>query len=422
MSQQPTLRQELLFRFGVLFGFAVLFALFGIVVLDLPGIESPTRRTLIILVLFCTEFAALFVLGSAVIRRLMVAPMEQLAADAGRIASGDFRYRIQESNSRELHQVRTSVNEMADRLITDQELLAENVESLEHTVRDLIEARDQVIHTARLASVGTLAAGVAHEIGNPLGAIMAFVDVAKGRMEKSGEDPELLEYIRGEAARIDRIVRGLLDYARPRDDTVAPYSPVDVLNRVRELLESQGKLDDLDAEWASLGDVPNVVMERHRLEQVMVNLLLNAVAALESTENARISVDVWGEAGGVSLLPVKREHDPVGISYVHRRRVSQEDGGHGIDLIFNADRVAVIRVSDNGPGIPEEDRESVFDPFFTTKELGKGTGLGLSICARLVEGMGGRIHADNQEGGGAAFTIRLPGASEKPDELGAEPQ
>jgi signal transduction histidine kinase len=251
---------------------------------------------------------------------------------------------------------------------------------------------------------------------------MAFADVAKGRMEKSGEDPELLESIRGEAARIDRIVRGLLDYARPRDDTVAPYSPVDVLNRVRELLESQGKLDDLDAEWASLGDVPNVVMERHLLEQVMVNLLLNAVAALESTENPRISVDVWGEAGGVSLLPVKREHDPVGISYVHRRRVSQEDGGLGIDLIFNADRVAVIRVSDNGPGIPEEDRESVFDPFFTTKELGKGTGLGLSICARLVEGMGGRIHADNQEGGGAAFTIRLPGFSEKSDERGAEAQ
>jgi len=144
-----------LFRFGFLFLFALLFALFGIVVV-LPGIESTARRTLIIGVLVAIDFGALFVLGSAVLGKFMVTPMELLADDARRIAGGDYHHRIGTSDSLELRQVQSSVNDMADRLIADQELLAENVESLAQTNRDLIKARDQIIHTPRLASVGTL--------------------------------------------------------------------------------------------------------------------------------------------------------------------------------------------------------------------------------------------------------------------------
>jgi signal transduction histidine kinase len=97
---------------------------------------------------------------------------------------------------------------------------------------------------------------------------------------------------------------------------------------------------------------------------------------------------------------------------MHRRRVSRDDGGWGVDPLFTARHVVVIEVSDSGPGIPEDARERIFDPFYTTKEPGQGTGLGLSICARLVEGMGGRITADNRSGGGASFVIRLPGWQE----------
>jgi signal transduction histidine kinase len=95
--------------------------------------------------------------------------------------------------------------------------------------------------------------------------------------------------------------------------------------------------------------------------------------------------------------------------------VSKDDGGAGIDPLFTAPRVVVIEVLDNGPGIAEENLEAIFDPFFTTKEPGKGTGLGLSICARLVEGMGGRIEASNAPDGGACFTIRLPGVVDAED-------
>jgi two-component system, NtrC family, sensor kinase len=185
---------------------------------------------------------------------------------------------------------------------------------------------------------------------------------------------------------------------------------------VRELLAAQGRLDDVRHEWHLEEDAPDVVMVPHRLEQVLVNLLLNAVDALAGRPDPLIVVSLAGDTGDVTRLPFRREGDPNGINYMHRRRVSKDEGGKGVDPLFTAERVAVITVEDNGPGIPDENRIKVFDPFFTTKEPGKGTGLGLSICARLVEGMGGRIHLDRGMEGGARFTIRLPGATLQPDQ------
>ncbi|HZD03549.1 MAG TPA: ATP-binding protein, partial [Longimicrobiales bacterium] len=147
------------------------------------------------------------------------------------------------------------------------------------------------------------------------------------------------------------------------------------------------------------------------LEEVMVNLLLNALQALKGKEDPRIRVSLLGEAGRLGRLPVRRESDPPGVNYRHRRRVASDRDRGGPDSLYTAERIAVIRVEDNGPGIAEEHLEEIFDPFFTTKEPGEGTGLGLAICARLVEGMGGRIVAANGEDGGAVFTIRLPGVS-----------
>lgn len=297
---------------------------------------------------------------------------------------------------------------LARRASADRERLERNVQSLEDTNRDLIEARAEVVRTARLASVGTLAAGIAHEIGNPLGAIMAYADVARSRARNGVADPEILGFIRSEAERIDRIVRSLLDYARPRDHAEAPEAPGAVIARVRDLMDAQGRLAGVEHRWDVDPTTPDVVMNSQRLEQVLVNLLLNALDAMETTPAKSLRVRAYGTRGEISDLPVRREDDPPGVNYLHRRRVSRDDGGRGVDPVFVAERVAVIEVTDGGPGIPEADLEQVFDPFFTTKEPGRGTGLGLSICARLVEGMGGRIEAENAPEGGARFIIRLP--------------
>jgi len=384
----------------------------------LPVLDSLAEGVLFVVILVVVDLLVLFVFGGALLRSRLVAPMERLSEDAQRVAEGDYHHRADPFESLELEQVRFSMNAMADRLVSDQQRLAENVTSLEETNQELIRVRDQVVHAARLASVGTLAAGIAHEVGNPLGAIIAYVDVARSRVLRDGGDVDLLDSIRGEALRIDRIVRGLLDYARPRGGQAEAQSPVEVLVRVRGLLEGQGKLDGVEHDWSVDEGAPDVVMQPQQLEQVLVNLILNAVQALEATTNPVLSVRLSVEQGDAFRLPRRRVGDPPGIDYMHRRRIANDEGGRKIDPLFTAEHVAVVEVVDNGPGIAEHDLDRIFDPFFTTKQLGEGTGLGLSVCARLVEGMGGRIEASNAAGGGARFTVRLPGAPRGPEAAG----
>ena len=415
MHRPTPLRRELLLSFGILFGGAVLLAGLGVAVLT-PVLASPGEGVLFVIVLVVADLGVLFVFASALLKRTLFSPMGRLAADARRIGEGDYHYRIPPMERLELDQIRESVNAMADRLIAEQELLAENVDSLDQTNEELVLARDQVVQAARLASVGTLAAGIAHEVGNPLGAIMAFVDVAKSRIGKAGGDTELLDSIRDEARRIDRIVRGLLDHARPRGGEAVPVPPAAVLDRVRELMATQGKLDHVEDTWTLADGIADVLIEPHGLEQVMVNLILNALDALHGLKDPHIWVRLSMEQGGIHRLPRRRADDPPGINYLHRRRVTARDPlGIGVDPLFTAAQVVVIEVEDDGPGIPEEAIERIFDPFFTTKEPGKGTGLGLSICARLVEGMGGRIQVTHGSKGGACFSIRLPGVPEGVD-------
>jgi len=400
--------RRLLVRLSLLFAVAQLIAAGGVAFL-LPSLGVSRIGLVLLVLLAVVDIALLSIFAIWVLRAAIWGFTEQLAADVHRIADGDYHHRVGDPRRAELRPIQESVNRLADRLIADRRLLAENVSSLEETNRELVSLRDQMVHSARLASVGTLAAGIAHEVGNPLGAIMAFVDVAKARVAKAGGDTEILESIRHEADRIDRIVRGLLDYARAPDAREEPAPAADVLLGVRELLESQGKLDGVDVAWEVAAGAPDLVAEPHRLQQVLVNLLLNALDALEGAPSPRIRVGLRSEEGGLTRLRARREEDPPGVNYMHRRRLGDDEVG--IDPVSRASRVTVIEVSDNGPGIPEKDLARIFDPFFTTKEPGKGTGLGLSICARLVEGMGGQIEASRESGGGARFVIRLPGIS-----------
>ena len=405
MTRIPLLKRRLLVRLALLFAVAQLIAAAS-VLFALPALRAQPLGAALVGVLVLVDLALLALFAGWTILGSLSGPVSRLASDVQRIADGDYNHRVGDTRRAELRDIEQSVNRLADRLFADQELLAENIRSLEDTNRELVVLRDQMIHSARLASVGTLAAGIAHEVGNPLGAITGFVDVARKRAQRAGQDTDLLDSIRGEAARIDRIVRGLLDYARPQGATDAPAPARDVVVGVRELLESQGRLDEADFRWEIEGG-GELVSEPHRLKQVLVNLLLNALDAVEGREDARIIVRLKGTVGESSRLPPRREDDPPGVNYMHRRRLSDDD--RPLDLISRAARVTVIEVSDNGPGIREQDLGRVFDPFYTTKEPGKGTGLGLSICARLVEGMGGTIEVGRAPEGGARFVIRLPG-------------
>ncbi|MCH7855488.1 MAG: HAMP domain-containing protein [Gemmatimonadetes bacterium] len=409
MSSPTPLRRELLISLGILFGGVTL--LLGISIsLVLPFLRSTGETMAFILVIVAVDLVIVLTFGGWALKKNLLEPVDQLVRGVKQIADGDYRHRLELPNGLELRSITESVNAMADRLIAGQEVLAENVRSLDETNVMLIEARNEVIQAARLASVGTLAAGIAHEVGNPLTAIIGYADVALRRIEADQGDPELLELIRSEAHRIDGIVRGLLDFARPQSDEITPVRVDEVVAGVRELLETQGRLGQIEHSWTLDEECPPVLMDPRHLEQVLVNLLLNASDAVKDVDEPKIEVAMWSEEGPAANPLRRRGDDPPGVNYMHRRRVARAFAVESLGSLETAHRVVVVAVSDNGPGLPSADETHVFDPFFTTKEPGKGTGLGLFISARLVSGMGGRIDLENTPDG-ARFEVRLPEAT-----------
>ncbi len=409
MASPTPLRRELLASLGVIFVGATLFLAVSLMTV-LPLMRSTGGTLAFILTIVVADLVAFLAFGGWMLKKGLIKPVEALVDGVTRITDGDYRYRVELPEGLELRSITEGVNVMADRLIAEQQALADNVESLDDTNRQLVEARNEVIQAARLASVGTLAAGIAHEVGNPLAAIIAYVDVIVRRLEAAGDDPELLLSIRSEAQRIDGIVRGLLDFARPKPEEVGPIHVGEVIGTVRELLENQGKLSKVEHGWQIDEECPPVLVAEQHLEQVLVNLLLNALDALDERPGGAIKVAVWSEDGPAAHFPRRREDDPPSINYMHRRRVAHDSEVEVLGTLETARRIVVITVSDNGPGLPESSTDHVFDPFFTTKEPGRGTGLGLFISARLVGGMGGKIEVENQPGAGARFMVRLPEA------------
>ncbi len=408
MASKTPLRRQLLFAFGILFAGGIFLASASLA-FYLPSLDSPRDVTIYITVLLLAELVVIFVIGRLTLGRSLFEPLDRLVEDVRTMASGAYDHRVRAAASQELQAVADSVNAMAERLIHDQTALSQNVASLDETNKALVEARAQVVRAARLASTGTLASGIAHELGNPLGALLAYVDVARSRAEAEGDETDLLDSVREEAIRIDRIIRSLLDFARSKDTEAGPEPPWPVVERVRGLLEAQGRLEGVDCTWECKGDVPSVLIDPQRLEQVLVNLLLNALEAIEDLEERSIAVTLLEEPGPGNMFPRRRRGDPPGVNYAHRRRIAAVENPRATIPLSAAERVVVLTVEDNGPGIAPERLEEIFDPFFTTKEPGKGTGLGLALSAQLVEGVGGEILAGNRKDGGAVFTLRLPG-------------
>lgn len=340
--------------------------------------------------------------------RRVVEPLERLSRRAGRIAEGDYSARASVDGPVEVRRVGEEVSAMAERLIENQELLRENVASLERTNRELLEARDELVRTEKLASVGRLAAGIAHEVGNPLSSITSLLEMLRDQADDS-----LVDHLESEARRIDEIVSGLLDFARPGEAPITETDPGEVVEDTIELLRIQGRFDGLEVGVEHAGGGLLVKANPDRLQQVIVNLLLNATdAARESDGGNRVAVrvapDAFDGGGGIRDYAARRADDPEGVDYRHLRRMDEPPGQFREIPLAAGDRVARIEVLDTGPGIDEESRGRLFDPFYTTKEPGEGMGLGLALAARLTEQMGGVIEARRRPEGGSVFAVVLP--------------
>jgi two-component system NtrC family sensor kinase len=289
-------------------------------------------------------------LGYLVLTQVVVRPLQTVERATARVTAGDWEQAINPSGPREVVALASAFNQMT---------------------ASLASQREQLIRTEKLASVGQLAAGVAHEIGNPLAAILGFVDILRGDAAGAGaplpapDRRDMLDRVKAETQRIDRTIHDLLAYSRPSREEPQPTDPLKILTASQGLLEPQKRFRGVRVVVAE-GACPRVMVSAGRLQQVFVNLLLNAADAMDGEGTVTVACAV-------------------------------------------ADRNVRLTFSDTGPGVPTELRRKIFDPFFTTKPPGQGTGLGLAISRSIVESYGGTLELEAAAGTpGAVFVIALP--------------
>lgn len=325
--------------------------------------------------------------GATLLRRRVVLPLARLAEAARAVTSGAQGARVPVEGTSETADVAVAFNEMTEALESRTGALEKAVRELRDANRDLRRARVGLDRAERLAAVGSLAAGVAHEVGNPMGAILAFLDLAR-------RDPALPERVGGhleraarEGERVRVILRQLLDFSRPHRSEPCPIDVRALLEEVVALVRAQRRYADIALEVGIEGTPVPALADRTALTQILLNLLLNAADAVRGRPEPRVRLTV-----APSRLGVRAGEGPN-------------------DVPSGAEPDAVeCRIQDNGPGIPEVLRERVFDPFFTTKPPGEGTGLGLANALRLAEQIGGRLDLV-PDPAGALFVLRLPRAA-----------
>lgn len=324
---------------------------------------NRTRQLLISY--FVLDFILLLGLGSFVLSRIVVNPINRLLTATEKITGGQYGQRLHMSGSSELVRLASAFNKMASALGAKDLQVSEQMAALTQANRDLCQAREETLRTEKMASIGLLAAGMAHEIGTPLAAIMGYAELTAGEQLDNTAIQDYARRISDECSRIDRIVRGLLDFSRQRAQSGEDADVRATVISTVDLMEQQGVFKQLTLHSEISDGLLRASCDQHQLQQVIINLLLNSRDATPS--------------GGTITIRVGREN-----SFIR------------LDII------------DSGTGISDMSMKHIFDPFFTTKPPGKGTGLGLAISARIIEGFGGRISAANNVGGGSCFTVLLP--------------
>lgn len=372
-------------------------------------------QSIIFLYVFLTAFL-LIVMGSFLLSRVIINPLKKLMHMSEKIAEGNLELMSGPSGGDEVGRVLASFNHMASRLREDRSKMEEYIRSLEKVNRELRLAQDGIIRSEKLASIGRLAAGVAHEVGNPTGAILGYLDLlSKGGLAET-EKAEVLKRAENEAGRIRRIVRELLEFSRPSPALEEEVEVNEVIDRALSLLSHQKKVwEQIHVARELQRDLPRWKGNSHHLQQVMINLFLNAADALVSNDPAQTGGEKKIRITTRALPPEevadflgpaarrRKEDAPARDSSLFRiRRDSHPPSPQEVSAILQ------LEVEDTGPGIPAATLGRIFEPFYSTKPSGKGTGLGLAICLGILESYGGKISVQSESGKGTRFTILLP--------------
>jgi len=352
------------------------------IVYSLEEIDRNVRRNTIAMGIFALGFVIVAAFcASFFVHRLVYRPLRDLEAGAKRISSGDLEQPIPVRGTDEFGKLAASFNAMTMALGASRQELRDWT----HTLEDKVEERTQKLRAAesgavrreKLASVGLLAAGIAHELNNPLTGILTFSSLIRKKIPDGSQDAEDLDLVIRETRRCSTIIRRLLDFAREK----APEKKYADLNRIIEdavrIVGRPAHLGDIEMVLDLAPGLRPVWIDEDLIKQVVVNMVVNAQQAIEHRGNITIRS---------RLCPEPRSPEP---------------GAQAVPMVE-------VTIADTGCGMPAQDLQRVFDPFFTTKGVGKGTGLGLSVSHGIVKAHGGAIEVESAVGDGSTFRIYLP--------------
>ena len=343
-----------------------------------PMFSALWRVEKIVLVYMLFNLLILSVIGFFRMRKIFVQPIERLVQLADQYNDQEAVLFAADSPGGEFGRLATSLNSMLARIEQDRRSLEETVEELGAANLKLKTQQQEMIRTEKLASVGRMAAGLAHEIGNPLGIVQGYL----GLLTRTGnQNDEYLDFINRsdqELQRVNVLIRQMLDFARVSKGTPENFSLHALLRSVIDMVQMQRVYKNIKLTCSLDADKDMVYADQDQLRQVFVNCLLNSGDAVTAAGKAddgvvTVSTDVPGSQAEDEQTEFLR-----------------------------------IQIRDNGIGIAGDQQAVIFDPFYTTKEPGKGTGLGLSVSLSIVESLGGRIEMESTLGQGCVLSVFLP--------------
>lgn len=304
---------------------------------------------------------------------LVSTPLSVLTHGMERVAAGELDHTVRIDTKDEMGELATAFNAMTSDLKKAKNELVEWGNTLEKKVEEKTEeirkAQAKLIHSEKLASLGRMAAGVAHEINSPLTGIVTFGHLLLKKFPEGSQDREDIEVIIEQANRCSNIIKGLLGFARATSAEKGPININDIVNSSLNMVRHKADFFNIRVVLELDESLPPIKADASQIQQVFLNMIINAADAME---------------GKGTFTVTTRKVDENGVPFVE------------------------VEFNDSGPGINEKDIPKLFEPFFTTKPVGKGTGLGLAVSHGIIQDHGGRIRVRSTLGKGTSFFVRLP--------------
>lgn len=349
---------------------------------SLDEIDQSRRTHTIHVIGMAAGFILIFATSIGVLlQRFIYVPLKDMDSGANEVAAGRLDQSIPVRSNDEFGRVAASFNHMTEALKASRSEMQDMLHTLESKVtertRELLAAKAEVAQGEKLASIGVLASGIAHELNNPLTGVLTFTSLMRKKAADGSEDAADLDLVIRETKRCASIIRRLLDFAREKVPVKGFFDLNLVIEDTVRFVERPASLQQIEITTALDPALPQVWGDADLIKQVILNLLVNAQQAIEGKGSIKVASRLYpgmaSDKPGVDTLPMVE-----------------------------------ISVTDTGCGIPPANLERIFEPFFTSKEVGKGTGLGLSVSYGIVKAHGGKINVESVVGEGTTFHVLLP--------------